>query len=112
MYGRERELRCVATETVEEPGSSPDLLVVQDCAEQHALARSNDKLRALLADHPSYFALIFSITEVPPFALLRSGSKVKDATVHIRQEVIFCWWLRLFDVAATGFPVLKILNFS
>ena len=107
-HARERELRCVATEIVQEPGSSPDLLMQQ---EQYALAISNDKLRACLADQPQYFALIFSITEVPPFALLRSGSEVKDATVHIRQGVVFCQWLRLFDVAATGFPELMILTF-
>ena len=69
-HARERELRCVATEIVQEPGSSPDLLRVQDCTEQFALAISDDKLRALLADQPQNFALIFSISEVPPFALL------------------------------------------
>ena len=61
---------------------------------------SDDNLWALLADQPQHFALICWIAEVPPFALLRSGSKVKDATVHIR----------LFDVAATGLPVLTILT--
>ena len=69
-HARERELRCVASEIVQEPGSSPDLLRVQDCTEQYALAISNDKLRALLADQPQYFGLIFSITMAPLFALL------------------------------------------
>ena len=48
-HARERELRCVATEIVQEPGSSPDLLMVQDCTEQYALAASDDKFRALAA---------------------------------------------------------------
>ena len=69
-HARKRELRCVATEVVQEPGSSPVLLMVQDCTEQYALAIFNDKLRALLADQPQYFALIFWIIEVPPFTLL------------------------------------------
>ena len=69
-HARKRELRCVATEVVQEPGSSPVLLMAQDCTEQYALAISNDKLRALLADQPQYFALIFWIIEVPPFTLL------------------------------------------
>ena len=51
---------------------------------------------AFLADQPQCFALIFSIAEVPPVALLRSGSKVKDVTLHIRREVVLCWWMRLF----------------
>ena len=110
-HARERELQCTATEVVQEPGSSPYLLFVQDCAEQCALAISDDKLQALPADQPQHFALIFSISEVPPFALLRSGSKVQDATAHIRQNVVLCQWLHLFDVAAAGFPVLKILTF-
>ena len=58
MHGR-RELRSIATEVVQEPGSSPDLLMVQDCTEQYAFATSNDKLRVLLADQPQNFALIF-----------------------------------------------------
>ena len=110
-HARKRELQCVATESVQKPGSSPDLLMVQDCTEQSALAMSYDKLRALLANQPQCFALTFSITEIPPFALLRSGSKVMDATVHIRQEIFFCKWLRLFDVAATSLLVLMILTF-
>ena len=110
-HARERELQCIATQVGQETGSPPDLLMVRDCTEQCLLATSDDKLRALLADQPQNFALICSISEVPPFALLRSGSKVKDATVHIRQEVVFFQWLHLFDVAATGFPVLKILTF-
>ena len=111
-HARERELLCIATQVVQEPSSSPDLLMVQDCAEQLALATSDDKLRALLADQRQNFALIFSITEVPPFALLRSGLKVEDATIHIRQEVVLCQRLRFFDVAATGFLfVLSILTF-
>ena len=69
-HARERELQCITTEVMQEPGSSPDLLMVQDCTEQHALAISDDKLRALLADQPQYVALIFSTTEVPPFVLL------------------------------------------
>ena len=69
-HAQKRELRCVATEVVQEPGSSPDLLRVQDCSEQDALAVSNDTLRALLADQPQYLALIFSITKAPLFALL------------------------------------------
>ena len=40
-HARKRELQCVATEIVQEPGSSPDLLRVQDCTEQDALAISN-----------------------------------------------------------------------
>ena len=87
-HARKRELRCVATEIVQEPGSSPDLLMVQDYTEQHAHAISDDKLRALLADQPQYFTLIFWIA---PFALLRSGSKVKDVSLHIRREVALCW---------------------
>ena len=59
-HARERELRCIATEVVQEPGSSPDLLMVQDCTEQYALATSDDKLRALLADQPQNFALIIT----------------------------------------------------
>ena len=109
MHGR--ELRCIATEVVQEPGSSPDLLMVQDCTEQYAFATSDDKLRVLLADQPQNFALILTISEVPPVALLRSGSKVKDATIHIQQEVILFQWLHLFDVAATGLPVFSILTF-
>ena len=35
-HARERELRCIATEVVQEPGSSPDLLMVQDCSEHYA----------------------------------------------------------------------------
>ena len=69
-HARKRELRCVAPEIMQEPSSSSDLLMVQHCTEQYALATSNDKLRPLLADQPQYFALIFSITKVPPFALL------------------------------------------
>ena len=57
MHGR--ELRCVATEIVQEPASSLDLLMVQDCTEQYSLAASDDKFRALLADQPQIFALIF-----------------------------------------------------
>ena len=30
------ELRCIATEIVREPGSSPALLMAQDCTEQNA----------------------------------------------------------------------------
>ena len=93
-HARERELRCVATEIVQEPGSSP--VMVQDCQEQYALAISDGKLRALLADQPQNFALIFSITEVPTFAFMRVGSKVKDVTLHIRRGVVLCWWLCLF----------------
>ena len=111
-HARERELRCIATEVVQEPGSSPDLLMVQDCTEQHAFAASDDKLWVLLADEPQFSALILWIAEVPPFALLRSGSKVKDATIHIRQEVVLFQWLHLFDVAATGLPVFSILTFT
>ena len=96
-HAQQRELQCVAIEIVQEPTSSPDLFMVQNCTEQKALAVSNDKLRALVADHTQYFALIFSITEVPLFALLRSGSNVKDATVHIWQEFVFCQCLRLFS---------------
>ena len=80
-HARERELRCVATEIVQEPGSSPDLLMVQDSTEQYALAASDDNFRALLAYQPQHFALIFSISEVPLLALLRSGSKVKNVTL-------------------------------
>ena len=80
-HARERELRCVATEIVQEPGSSRDLLMIQDCTEQFTLAASDDKLRAHLADQPQNFALIFSISDVPPFVLLRIGSKVKDVTL-------------------------------
>ena len=109
MHGR--ELQCVNTEIVQEPGSSPDLLMVQDCTEQFAFATSDDKLRVLLADQPQNFALIFKISEVPPVALLRSGSKVKDATVYILQEVVLFQWLHLFDVAATGLPAFSILTF-
>ena len=87
-YARTRELRCVATEIVQEPGSSLDLLTVQDCTEQYALAMSDDKLRALLADQPTIFR-----ADVPPFAWLRSGSTVKDVTLHIWREVVLCWWL-------------------
>ena len=68
-YARKRELQCVATGIVQEPCSSLDLLMAQDCTKQYALAISNDK-RALLADQPQYSALISSITKVPPFALL------------------------------------------
>ena len=74
-HARGRELRCVAAEIVQEQRSSPDLLMVQDCTEQHALAISDDMLRALLPDQPLNFALICSIFEVPPFALLRVGSR-------------------------------------
>ena len=35
---------------------------------------------------------MFWIAEVPPFSLLRSGSKVKDVTLHIALEVTLCWW--------------------
>ena len=56
LHGRERELQCIATEVMQEPGSSSDLLMVQDCTEQHALAISR--------------ADLFSITKVPLFALL------------------------------------------
>ena len=101
-HARERDLRCIASEVVQEPGSSPDLLMVQDCTDQYAFATSDDKLRVLLADEPQNFALIFPISEVPPVALLRSGSKVKDATIHIQQEVVLFQSLHLFDVAATG----------
>ena len=110
-HARDRELRCIATEVVQEPGSSPDLLMVQVFTEQYAIATSDDKLRVLLANQPQNFALIFPITEVPPVALLRSGSKVKDATIHIRQEVVLFQWLHLFDVAATSLPVFSILAF-
>ena len=110
-HARERELRCIATEVVQEPGSSPDLLMVQDCTEQYAFATSDDKLRVLLAEQPQNFALIFTISEVPPVALLRSGSKAKDATIHIQQEVVLFQWLHLFHVAATGLPVFSILTF-
>ena len=101
-HARERELRCIATEVAQEPGSSPDLLMVQDCTEQRAFATS---------DEPQKFALIFKISEVPPVALLRSGSKAKDATIHIQQEVVLFQWLHLFHVAATGLPVFSILTF-
>ena len=110
-HARERELQCIATEVVEEPGSSPDLLMVQDFTEQCALATSDDKLRVLLAGQPQIFSLIFTISEVPPFALLRSRSKVKDANIHTRQEVVLCQWLHLFDVAATGLLMRSILTF-
>ena len=90
-------MRCVATEIVQEPGSCPRLLGVQDCREQHALTISDDKLRALLADQPLFFALIFWIAEVPPFALLRRGSKVKDVTFRTWREVTLCKWLRLLS---------------
>ena len=90
-HARKGELRCVATLIVQEPGSSPDLVMVQDCTEQYALATSDERLRAFLADQPQYFALIFWIAEVPPFALLRSGSKVKDVTLRIPREVVLCW---------------------
>ena len=83
-HARKRELRCVASEIVQEPSSSPDLLMVQDCTEQYALTISDDMVWALLADQPQCFPLIFSIAEVPPFALVLSGSKVKDVTLHIR----------------------------
>ena len=56
---RKRELRCVATEIVQEPGSSPDLLMVQDCTEWYALATSDDKPRALLEEQPQKFTMIF-----------------------------------------------------
>ena len=102
VYQRNEELQCVPTEIVQDSGSFPDFIMAQNCTEQNAFSMSNDKLRIFFADQPQYFALIFSITEIPPFALLRSGSKVKDATVHIRQEVVFCQWLRLFSVAASG----------
>ena len=65
MHGR--ELRCDATEIVQEPGFSPDLLTVQGCTEQFAHPRSEDKHRTLLAYQPQYFELIFGIAEVPPF---------------------------------------------
>ena len=42
-------------EVVQDPGSSPDLLMVQHCTEQYALAMSNDKLRVLLADQATIF---------------------------------------------------------
>ena len=100
------------TEVVQEPSSSPDLFMVQDCTEQNAFATSDDKLRVLLADQPQNFALIFTISEVPPVALLRTGSKVKDATIHIQQEVILCQWLHLFDVAAASLPELSTLTFT
>ena len=80
-HARERELRCVATEIVQEPSPSPDLLMVQDCTEQNALAAFDDKFRAVVAYQPQNFALIFSISEVPLLALLRSGSKVKNVTL-------------------------------
>ena len=86
--------------------------MVLDCTEQYAFATSDDKLRVLLADDPQNFALNFPISEVPPVALLRSGSKVKDATIHIRQEVILFQWLHLFDVAAASLPELSILAFT
>ena len=89
---RKRKLRCDVSEIVQEPGSSPDLLMVHDCTEQDAHTRSDDKLRALLANQPICFALIFWVAEVPPFALLRSGSKVKNVTLHTPREVTLCWW--------------------
>ena len=58
-HARKRELQCVATEIVQETGSSPDLLMVQDCTEQYALAISDDKLRALLADQRKFRADLF-----------------------------------------------------
>ena len=70
--------------------------MVEYCTEQYALAISDQRLRALLADQPQNFALIFSISEVPPFALLRVGSKVTDVTLHIRRGIVLCRWLRLF----------------
>ena len=72
-----RELQCIATEVVQEPSSSPDLLIVQDCTKQFALAISVDKLRALVAYQPQNFSLICFISEVSLLALLRSGSKVE-----------------------------------
>ena len=78
---------------MQEPGSSPDLLMVQDCTEQYAPAISDDKRPALLADQPQNVALIYSSSEFPPFALLPIGSKVEDVTVHIQQEVVLCRWL-------------------
>ena len=56
-------MRCIATEVVQEPGSSPDLLMEQDCTEQYAFAISDDKLRPLLADQAQNLALIFLISE-------------------------------------------------
>ena len=85
--------------------------MVQDCTQQHAFATSDDKLRVLIADQPQNFALIFTISEVPPVAFLRTGSKVKNATIHIQQEVILCQWLHLFDVGAASLPELSILTF-
>ena len=90
--------------------------VVEKAAICGSLAHTSDTsctltMSAMRVQMPQYFALIFSIAEVPPFALLRSGSKVKDATVHIKREVLLCQWLHLFDVPDTGFPVLKVLAF-
>ena len=42
--------------------------MVQDCTEQYAFATSDDKLRVLLAGQPQNFALILTISEVPPVA--------------------------------------------
>ena len=111
-HARERELRCVATGIVQELGSSPDLLMVQDCTEQCAPAISYDKLRALLANQPQYFSVMFSITEDPPFALPRKGSKVKDATVHIRQEVFFPPVAAFVRCRCCRAHVLMILTFE
>ena len=58
-HARARELQCIATENVREPGSSPDLLMVQSCTAQYGLAVSDDKLRVLFADQPPNIALIF-----------------------------------------------------
>ena len=35
-HARKGELRCIATEIVQEPSSSPALLMAQDCTEQNA----------------------------------------------------------------------------
>ena len=97
---------------MEKPGSSLDVFMVHNCTEQFAFATFDGKLRVLIADQPQKFALIFTISEVPPVALLRGGSKVKDATIHIHQEVVLFQWLHLFDVTATGLPVFSILTFT
>ena len=52
-HARKRELRSVATENVQEPGSYCDLLMVQDCTEQYALDQHpTTSFGALLADQP------------------------------------------------------------
>ena len=92
MHGRES---CDATPLGSCKNQAPLLICswCNDCTEQDAHTRSDDKSSGATCGPTTIcFVVIFGVAEVLPFALLRSGSKVKDVTLHTPREVTLCWW--------------------